>query len=103
MSQTSWSSTAECDVEDIYDWIARKDKRRSTAKKVVRELRDRCDSLASIFASGSTIGTPEPQLGHDYRSFTHKRWVILFRPLDDGIEVMRVLDGSRDFPRLFPG
>jgi plasmid stabilization system protein ParE len=33
--------------------------------------------------------------------FTHKRWVIIFRPAPDGIEIMRVLDGSRDFPRLF--
>jgi toxin ParE1/3/4 len=102
MSQASWSSTAESDVEDIYDWIARKDRRRSVAKKVVRELRDRCDALAAIMSSGSQIGTASPQLGSDYRTFTHKRWVIVFRPLDDGIEVMRVLDGSRDFPRLFP-
>jgi toxin ParE1/3/4 len=102
MSQTSWSSTAESDVVDIYDWIARKDRRRSTAKKVIRELRDRCDALADIMASGSLIGTASPQLGADYHTFTHKRWVIVFRPLDDGIEVMRVLDGSRDFPRLFP-
>jgi plasmid stabilization system protein ParE len=102
MSQTSWSSTAESDVEDIYDWIARQDRRRSTAKKVVRELRDRCDALAEIMASGSLIGTASPQLGHEYRVFTHKRWVIVFRALGDGIEVMRVLDGNRDFPRLFP-
>lgn len=102
MPHTSWSSTAESDVEDIYDWIARKDRRRATAKKVTRELRDRCDSLAEIMATGSLIGTAMPQFGPDYRAFTHKRWVIVFRPLDDGIEVMRVLDGSRDFPRLFP-
>jgi toxin ParE1/3/4 len=102
MSQTSWSPTAESDVEDIYDWIARKDRRRSTAKKVIRELRDCCDALAAITASGSLIGTAMPQFGHDYRVFTHKRWVIVFRPLDDGIEVMRVFDGSRNFSRLFP-
>ena len=34
------------------------------------------------------------------RTFLHKRYIIVYRPLDDGIEVMRVLDGSRDFPTL---
>jgi hypothetical protein len=28
--------------------------------------------------------------------------VIIFRAASGGVEVMRVVDGSRDFPRLFP-
>jgi len=36
-----------------------------------------------------------------FRVFTHKRWVVVFRPIDNGIEVMRILDGSRDFSRIF--
>jgi plasmid stabilization system protein ParE len=47
------------------------------------------------------IGTARPDLGELHRIFTHKRWVIIFRPIAGGIEVLRVLDGSRDYPRLF--
>jgi plasmid stabilization system protein ParE len=101
MSQVSWSPIAESDVEEIYRWIARRDGRRRTAKKIVHELRQRCDGLGEIFASGSKIGTDYPNLGEGYRIFTHQRWVIVFRPATDGIEIMRVLDGSRDYPRLF--
>ena len=97
----SWTVLAEGDVEEIYEWIARRDGRRLTAKKVIRELRRRCEVVAEIFSSGSVIGTARADLGVDYRILAHKRWAIIFRPVADGIEVMRVLDGSRDYPQLF--
>ncbi|MEX2315742.1 MAG: hypothetical protein WD669_01230 [Pirellulales bacterium] len=40
-------------------------------------------------------------LGESHRVFAHKRWVVVFRPIEGGIEVLRVLDGSREFTRLF--
>lgn len=94
-------ANAERDIEEIYEWIARRDGRRLTAKKVIRELRQHYDDYANLFAAGAIIGTARDDLGEDYRVFTHKRWVIVFRPAVDGIEIMRALDGSRDYPRLF--
>lgn len=73
------------------------------AKKVLRELRRECDEYAAVFGSGSVIGTARPDLGRYVRTFAYKRWVILFRPIRGGIEVLRVVDGSRDYPRLFGG
>jgi len=35
------------------------------------------------------------------RSFTHQRWVILFRPLDDTIQVLAVFDGKKEYTRFF--
>lgn len=102
MSRLQFSEQARDDVDDIYDYIARRERRPLTADRVVEELYEACDRYASAYAASSHIGTARPDLGTDFRTFTHKRWVIVFRPLDDGIEVMRVLDGSRDFPRLFP-
>lgn len=101
MAMTEWTQLAEGDLERIYEWIAEREGRRITAKLVVRRLRDHCDEYASIFASGSTIGTARPDLGAGARTLTHQRWVIVFRPIDAGIEVLRVVDGSRDFDRMF--
>jgi plasmid stabilization system protein ParE len=50
---------------------------------------------------GSVIGTHRPELGENYRVFSHKRWVIIFRASDRGIEVLRVVDGAQDYPTLF--
>lgn len=101
MSSLHWTEQARQDIDDIYDFIARYDRRPLSAERVVEALVGACSSYADYYAAGSVIGAARPELGEDYRAFTHKRWVVLFRPLDDGIEVMRVLDGSRDYPRLF--
>ncbi|HEY4233641.1 MAG TPA: type II toxin-antitoxin system RelE/ParE family toxin [Lacipirellulaceae bacterium] len=101
MPLLNWSPFARKDVDDIYDYIGRRDRRPATADKVVAELSSTCESIAQAFAGGSVIGTARFDLGIAYRAFTHKRWVVIFRPIAGGIEVLRVLDGSRDYPRLF--
>lgn len=102
MRYAEWTSPAELDAEeDIYGWIAVRDGRTLTAKKVLRTLRQACDEYAELFAAGSVLGTAQPDLGEAFRTFTHKRWVIVFRPIPGGIEIMRVVDGSRDFARIF--
>jgi toxin ParE1/3/4 len=86
---------------DIYDYIARRDRHLLIADKVVAELLAECQFVADSLASHFVIGTARPDLGESFRVFTHKRWVIVFRPIDNGIEVIRVVDGSRDFSRIF--
>ena len=101
MSHAEWARRAELDLQDIYLWIARRDGRRTTARKIVREIREQCDEYAAAYAQGFVLGTARPDLGELSRVFTYKRWVIVFRPIDNGIEVQRVIDGSRDFSRIF--
>jgi toxin ParE1/3/4 len=101
MSTATWTPTSETDLEDIYAHIAFVHGRRQTAKNILREIREECDKYASAIASGFIIGTARPDLGESYRVFTHKRWVVVFRPIQDGIEIIRVVDGSRDFRRIF--
>jgi plasmid stabilization system protein ParE len=41
-------------------------------------------------------------LGPDVRCFSfRKNYVVIYRPLDDGIDVLRVFHTSRDYARLF--
>jgi toxin ParE1/3/4 len=101
MSQAEWAERAKTDLRDIYLWIARHENRRSTARRIVREIRHECDEYAGAFAEGSILGAARPEFGEDVRLFTHQRWVIVFRPITEGIEVLRVLDGSRDISMLF--
>jgi toxin ParE1/3/4 len=101
MASANWTPAAEPDVEDVYSYIAHQDGRRQTAKAVVRRIRQACDELATSFAAGHVLGTARPRFGESHRVFSHKRWVIVFRPIDGGIEVLRVVDGSRDYDKLF--
>jgi toxin ParE1/3/4 len=49
----------------------------------------------------SLLGRTRPELTPDLRSFPHRQYVIFYRPVQGGIEVVRVLHGSRDILPLF--
>lgn len=88
---------AEEDLCDIAYHIAVEDGRPITAEGNIDELIAKCDT----FSQSPLLGTAAPELGEDYRIFPFKRWIVIYRPIDDGIEVMRIVDGSRDYPKLF--
>ncbi|MBW3600206.1 MAG: type II toxin-antitoxin system RelE/ParE family toxin [Planctomycetes bacterium] len=54
-----------------------------------------------LYASQPRSGQARPDLGEDVRVFSHSRYVVIYRPLDDGIDVLRVFRGEQDFARLF--
>ena len=50
------------------------------------------------------MGELRDDLGPDIRMFAfRKNYIVLYRPLDDGIDVLRVFHTARDYPRLFHG
>jgi toxin ParE1/3/4 len=101
MAKATFTPEARQDLKDIAIWIGRKDRRPKVAARIVRQIKADCDKYASAFARGWELGTARPELAADYRVFSFKRWVIIFRPIADGIDVMRIVDGSRDFDRVF--
>lgn len=101
MSRADWTPQAETDLAAIYEYIASRGHRLSVAKDVVRKLRDHCDDYSSLVAAGNVLGTARDDLAESVRVFTHQRWVVVFRQNDSGIEVLRIFDGSRDYPHLF--
>ena len=60
-------------------------------------ISERCHMLARH----PEIGRLRPELAPDLRSFAVRNYIIFYRPIDDGIEVARVLRGSRDLDSLF--
>jgi len=70
--------------------------RPAAAERVIDELIDCCDRLAAL-APHAKLGTRIPQLGEEVRLFSHKRWVVIFRYLNDGALILRIVDGSRDY------
>ena len=101
MAQAKWTPSAETDLEEIVFYIAVKDRRRETAKKIYGEIEDKC----ALYAVNPEMGLNRSDLctapEDTFRSFTHKRWVIIYEPRDFGIEVFAVLDGSRRYESYF--
>ena len=56
--------------------------------------------LADEYALEDAPRHRHPASPADWFYFRHKRWLIFYRTHPEGIEVLRVIDGSRDLPSL---
>jgi plasmid stabilization system protein ParE len=94
-----WTPEAESDLEEIAYYIAVKEYRPLVAEQIVLGIHETCFK----YAASPSVGQSEPRLGVDCRRFTFKRWVIIYRPWNRGIAVLRIVDSARDFDRLLGG
>lgn len=86
---------AKSDLIEIWDYIAEDSETRADA--FVAKIHEKF----LVLADQPGIGRLRNELGKDIRSFPVGRYVIFYRPLAEGIEVVRVLHGSRDVDALF--
>ncbi len=97
MARAEWTQIALDELEAIGDYIGYRDNRQDTAARIVQDLLDKAD----LYATQPSMGTDAQDLGETFRKFVHMRWLVFYRPMDYGIEVLRVIDGSRDYDELF--
>lgn len=95
MPKVVWAPKAEQDFEDVIYYLRVTAERPLTAHRIAEEIRTIVDQCADMPESGARHPATLPA----WRYVRHKRWLIFYKPLQDGIEVMRVIDGSRDLPR----
>jgi len=98
MPQAQWSPEAKTDLIDVAYHIGVEQGKPLTADKII----DGALELASTMAKQPLVGQTCPDLGEGIRMFSYKnRWVIIYRPIEEGIYVIRFIDGSRDYDKLF--
>ena len=95
MKRPHFSPTSRGDLNEIFDYIAGDNPR--AAADFVSEAKQKCRMLAE----SPEIGTPRGELARSLRSYPLGSYIIFYRPVEDGIEVVRVLHGARDIPKLF--
>jgi toxin ParE1/3/4 len=85
---------AEQDLIEIYHYIHRDNP--SAAEKLVREVDAKCELLAR----SPRIGRARPELMPDLRSFPYGAYLILYRIIEDGVEIVRVVHAARNLDDL---
>jgi toxin ParE1/3/4 len=93
--RVDYAPEADDDLVGIAAVIARD--KPDAARRWVQKIRDVCSTLST-----------QPELGElrkgfgvaDCRSFSVGSYVIFFRPVDNGIEVARIVHGSRDMRNI---
>lgn len=94
MARVIWSPLAEADLEEIWLYIAQDAPEQ--ADRVVREIANK----SSLLGDQPGVGTTRDELLPGLLSFPVGAYLIFYRKRERGIEVVRVLHGARDIPRI---
>jgi toxin ParE1/3/4 len=86
---------AELDWLDLWDYIADDSLDRAD------EFLDRIEGKLQTLAQNPGMGRRRKELLAELRSFPIENYVVFYRELTNGIEVIRVLHGSRDIETVF--
>ena len=97
MAGVVWTPVAESDVDDILFYISLVDRRPATGERIYHEIRDR----VAAHAAKQLPGQRHPNAPEGWLYCRHKRWLIVYQPHSEGIEVLRVVDAVRDLLRQF--
>lgn len=81
---------AKSDLAEIWDYIAEGSEARADA------FVETIGQKLQILAERPNIGRPRDELVDALRSFPVGRYVIFYMPIENGIDVVRVLHGARD-------
>jgi toxin ParE1/3/4 len=91
------TAQAEADLIELWLYIAQDNP--SAADRLLDEIEDKF----LLLAANPQLGPTRPDIAADCRYFPVGRYLILYRLIPDGIEVVRVVQGSRRLEDLFPG
>lgn len=90
MSRYAVSPDADQDLIEIWMFIT--EDNLEAADRIINDIVSKFDLLAQ----NPKMGRERPDLAPSLRSFPERRYVIFYRPVSKGIEIVRVLHGARD-------
>ncbi|MGA2061071.1 MAG: type II toxin-antitoxin system RelE/ParE family toxin [Thermoguttaceae bacterium] len=97
MNRYTLAPRAVADLNAIWDYIAIQNNSPENAKQFL----DRFCEKFTLLASHPLLGESRSDLRPDLRIFAADNYVILYYPLSDGVEIVGVLHGARDYQSLF--
>jgi toxin ParE1/3/4 len=86
---------AERDLEDIWFFIAQDD------PAAADRLLDLLEEKYKVLADNPHMGPARPDIAKELRYHPVGSYLLLYRIISGGIELVRVVHGARDLPSLF--
>ena len=90
------TAQAEEDLIDLWLYIAQDNP--GAADRLLDEIEDKC----ALLADHPQLGPARLDIAADCRYLPVGNYLILYRIILDGIEVVRIVQGSRRLENLFP-
>lgn len=89
------SAGAVEDLKDIWEYVSQHNE--SSASKLIKEIKNKF----ILLRDNPLVGREQNEYLVGLRSFVVKSYFIFYLPLDNGIDVLRVLHSSRDIENIF--
>ena len=97
MGRVTRDRLADADLAGIAEYIGEMNHSPAAARRFLDNLNEKLQ----LYATQPEMGELRPDLGQHIRLFPLGNYVVIYRPLRDGIDVLRVFEGHRDYPALF--
>ena len=97
MARVTRDRLADADLAEIAEYIGQRNRSPDAARRFLDNLHQKLQ----LYATQPEMGQLRPDLGERVRLFSFGNYVVVYRPIEDGIDVLRVLEGHRDYPALF--
>lgn len=95
MSRILRTLRSKQDYVDIWSYIAADNQ--AAADRLIEKL----DAALDLLATAPGLGPRREEFGSGIHSFPVGHYLIFYRPIEDGIELIRVLHGARNLPSIF--
>ncbi|MEH2124390.1 type II toxin-antitoxin system RelE/ParE family toxin [Nostoc sp.] len=95
MSRCILAPSARLDLKEISSYIARYNP--DAALRLNKKIKQQCKLLADFPNMGQSYDT----FASGLRSFPVEDYLIFYRPIDGGVEVVRIVSGYRDLETVF--
>lgn len=99
MSRLIVAPSARDDLDAIWDYIAIENDNPAAAEKLLGRFQETC----SLLSRNSGLGASCDWLGSGLRRLPVWPYIIFYSPIDDGVEILRVIHGARNIEALFDG
>ena len=86
---------AQQDLEGILDYLD------TQSTEAADRFADKFDRTCALYSDHPQMGTSAEAYATDLRHFTVWNYAIFYRPIAEGIELIRIIHGARDIPNLF--
>lgn len=90
MAELQLTATARADLDEAFEFLAERN------EKAADEFLDNFWARAKLHAAQPRMGHPRDGLRSGWRSFVVGRYVVFYRIGPGGVEITRILHGSRD-------
>ena len=94
--QVVFSQAAKQDLLDIWVYIASQ-----SSQTIADRIYDHISQTCSLLSEYPELGRERPEIADLARSIVVERWLILYQLSDNRVQIVRILDGSRDIKNIW--